>query len=324
MRLLLLGLLAPSCSLVERRLYAPIDPGATETVRFTVPRGATAGTLGPALADAGLIASEDRWRLFLKLSGEGSCLKAGDFALSASMSLPQIMDVLCGVPLPDDVPFTVVEGWRIRDIDQALAAAGFCEAGAFRAVAEHPEGLALPFTPGGATLEGYLFPDTYQVSPSKFRVEAFVERQAATFWDRFGQAHAEGHDLGEVVIMASLLEREERTPANRPTTAGVLYKRLRAGWNLGVDATSRYTLADWNDREAFLVKLRDPDDPYNTRLRGGLPPTAIGNAGLDALRAAVAPVDSPYWYYLHDAQGVVHWARDAREHEQNRARFNVY
>ncbi|MFH1463381.1 MAG: endolytic transglycosylase MltG [Pseudomonadota bacterium] len=324
---ILLVLLCSSCTLVEGPLYAPLDPDSTERVRFTVPRGATASSLGPALAEAGVVASADRWKAYLKLSGEGSCLKAGDFSLSASMSLPQIMDVLCGVPLPDDVPFTVVEGWRIRDIDAALVEAGLVQPGAYQAVAEHFQSLSLPFTVEGATLEGYLFPDTYQVSPSRFKVEAFVERQVQTFWERFGSAHADGydgHDLGEVVIMASLLEREEPNPANRPTTAGILYKRLAGGWALGVDATSRYTLADWNDKSAFLKQLKDPDDPYNTRLRQGLPPTAIGNPGLGSLAAAVEPVASEYWYYLHDGNGQVHWARNGREHEQNRARYNVY
>ena len=320
-------LMSSSCAAVESALFAPVDPGDTEAVRFTVPAGATAGGLGSALADRELITSADRWKLFLKMSGEGGCLKAGDFELNRAMSLPEVMDTLCGVPMADDVPFTVVEGWRIRDIDAALVDEGLIDAGEYIGIAEGYDALELPFEPSGPTLEGYLYPDTYQISPSGFEVAAFIERQVDTFWERFGQDHSEGHgdySLHEVVVMASMLEREEPTPAHRPTTAGVLYKRLDGGWALGVDATSRYTIAEWNDRSAFIRQLKDPDDVYNTRLRQGLPPTAIGNPGIESLEAAVAPVQSEYWYYLHDAQGQVHWARNGREHENNRARHNVY
>ena len=91
-----------------------------------------------------------------------------------------------------------------------------------------------------------------------------------------------------------------------------------------MDATSRYTLAEWNDRKAFLQKLRDPEDPYNTRIHKGLPPTAIGNPSLTSLTAALEPVDSEFWFYLHDHEQNFHGGRDAAEHEKNRARYNVY
>ncbi len=320
-------LVLPSCAAVESALFAPVDAGDTEAVRFTVPAGATANSMGGALASAGLISSADRWRLFLKLSGEGGCLKAGDFELNRAMALPEIMDTLCGVPLADDVPFTVVEGWRIRDIDAALAAQGLIDAGQYITLAERFEGLDLPFQPSGPTLEGYLYPDTYQISPSGFEVDEFIERQVGTFWERFGEGHSGGHGdytLHDVVVVASMLEREEPTPAHRPTTAGIIYKRLDGGWALGIDATSHYTLEEWNNRSAFIRQLKDPDDVYNTRLRQGLPPTAIGNPGIESLEAAVAPVETEWWYYLHDSNGQVHWARNGREHERNRERFGVY
>ena len=324
---LLAFVLLSSCAAVESALFAPADAGNTEGVRFTVPAGATAGGLGASLAEAGLITSADRWKLFLKLSGEGACLKAGDFELHRAMSLPELMDTLCGVPLADDVPFTVVEGWRIRDIDAALAAEGLISAGEYRALAERFDNLELPFEPTGPTLEGYLYPDTYQVSPSSFEVDEFIERQVGTFWERFGEHYADGqgdYDLHEVVVVASMLEREEPTPSNRPTTAGIIYKRLDGGWALGIDATSHYTLEEWNDTSAFIRRLKDPDDVYNTRLRQGLPPTAIGNPGIESLHAAAAPMESEWWYYLHDSQGRVHRARNGREHENNRKRYNVY
>lgn len=329
MRRLLIALsclVATGCGAVEDWLFGPADPGDREPVRFTVPKGATARSLGDGLDAAGL-ADAGRWRLYLRLSGEGACLKAGDFELRRSMALPEILATLCGPPLPDDIPFTVVEGWRIREIDAALAAAGLIEPGAYAARAATPAAFEVSFPVEAGDLEGYLYPDTYMIPARGFTADHLIRRQLEAFGERFGSevdGQLDGRTLHQVVIVASMVEREEPDPDQRPTVAGVLWKRLDSGWNLGVDATSRYLLPDWNDRQAFLKRLRDPADPYNTRLRGGLPPGPIGNPGLAALRAALEPVESPYWYYLHDREGTVHFGRTSGEHEANRRRYDVW
>ncbi|MBM4392411.1 MAG: endolytic transglycosylase MltG [Deltaproteobacteria bacterium] len=298
-------LLLVACDL-ER---APGPPGAPVVV-FEVPKGATARGLGDELAALGLVQSQSKWDWYIRLNEAGGCIKAGKHELSASMSAREIVEALCGVPIPDEVAFTVLEGWRVRDIDAALVEKGFIEPGAFIEAASGKE--------------GYLFPETYMVPADGFDAAKFVERQLTTFDERFGKAYSGERPLGEVVVVASMLEREEPSPANRPMVAGIMYKRLVNDWNLGIDATSRYTLADWNNREDFLEKLRDPADPYNTRLRPGLPPTPIGNPSLASLEAAAAPTESEFWYYLHDKDGVLHPSRNVREHEAYRRKYNVY
>ncbi len=124
-------LLLLSCTLVADRLGTPRDPGdATEHV-FTVPKGATARTLGDSLEAEGVVADGGSFRMYVRLKGEGGCIKAGRFRLRPDMSAEQILETLCGPPMPEDVPFTVVEGWRIREIDAALAAAGLAPTGAY-------------------------------------------------------------------------------------------------------------------------------------------------------------------------------------------------
>ena len=309
---------------------APAPGGDSSEFELEVAPGSTMNGLGPVLVEAGLAPSEFKWKWYLR-SADGSCLKAGRFLLRRDMSMAEVRETLCGAPLADDVAFTVVEGWRLRDIDATLVEKGWIDAGEFVAAASEMSADAPFEMPSDAvTYEGYLYPDTYMVSPPpRFVPNMLIERQLEGFKTRFldvNQAAIEGGDrsLHAIVTMASMLEREEPTDSNRARVAGILWKRIDNGWQLGVDATSRYELENWNDRRAFLVKLRDPDDPYNTRVKLGLPPTPIGNPSITALNAAVSPEESEYWFYLHDGDGVFHGGRDAREHEANRRRYNVY
>lgn len=323
-------MLLSSCSWYAAQLSAPLDPADPTPVVFEVPKGATARALGGPLEQAGLVGSGDDFTTWVRLSKEGGCIKAGRFELRRDMSAHELVAAMCGAPLPDDLPFTVVEGWRIREIDAALVEKGWAQPGEYTAAASNPSRFQAPFPLPTDTLEGYLYPETYMVIPDAFTVDGFVQRQldalAAAAWTpnqaRFtGEGARSFHD---VIVMASMIEREEPTPAQRPMVAGILWKRVDAAWNLGVDATSRYTLEQWNDRKAFLKLLRDPNDPYNTRLRPGLPPTAIGNPGATAIDAALNPVESEFWYYLHDSDKVLRPAKDSAGHEANRRAYNVY
>lgn len=303
-------------------------PGAP-TVEFTVPKGTSGRGLGALLVTQGLIRDARVWRWHLFRRGKFSP-KAGRHPVSPSMTVAELASALEDNPLPDDVPFVVVEGWRLRDTDAALSAAGFISAGAYIAAASDPSRFTAPFPlPTGGTLEGYLYPETYGVIPGKLDVEDLIQRQLDAFAERFYKPNRDaiaksGRSLHEVVVMASMLEREEPVPNQRPLVAGILWKRVDKGFPLGVDATSRYALAQWNDRREFLKRLRDPEDPYNTRHRKGLPPGPIGAPTVESLQAAMAPKSSEFWYYLHDAEKTLHPSRNAEEHEALRRKYNVY
>jgi len=321
--------LAPGCDLAAGHYGAAPGPADAETVVFEVPKGASARSLAPDLADAGLVGSADNFVMYVRITKQGGCIKAGRHNVSPAMDAGTLIDALCGVPLANDEPFTIVEGWRIREIDAALAEKGWTQPGEYKAAVSDPSKFTAPFPLPATSMEGYLFPETYMVTVDKWDTHAFVQRQLDLLAERFytpnkADIDQSGRTFAEVVIMASMLEREEPTKKQRPIVAGILWKRIDNKWNLGVDATSRYTLDKWNDRRAFLKKLRDPEDPYNTRLRGGLPPTAIGNPGMTALDAALHPTGSEFWYYLHDSQGVIHPSRNVQEHEAYRKKYNVY
>jgi len=306
---------------------AVAEPGAP-TVEFTVPKGATGRGLGTQLAAQGLISDARLWRWHLYRRGHFAP-KAGRHAVSPSMTMAELSTALEGAPIPEDVPFIVIEGWRLRDTDEALAAAGLIQPGAYIAAAKRPERFTAPFPLPKDSLEGYLYPETYRVVPGAFNVEDLLQRQLDTFAERFYRPYQEalarsGRSLHEVVVMASMLEREEPLPDQRPLVAGILWKRVDKGVPLGVDATSRYELAEWNDRKAFLKRLRDPADPWNSRHRKGLPPGPIGAPTVASLQAALTPKPSEFWYYLHDAERRLHPSRNADEHEALRKKYNVY
>jgi len=313
---------------LEGRVETPMAPGDEERLELAVPKGASGQALGRLLVERGLIEDHRLWRYHLWRRG-GLNAKAGRHALSRGMSPSRIAEVLEGAPLPEDEPFVMIEGWRLRDTDAALAAKGWIEAGAYLAAASDSTGFRAPFPLPAGSLEGYLYPETYGVIPDTFDPKELIQRQIDTFVARFWTPHrdeieASGRSLHELVIMASLLEREEPLPAQRPLVAGILWKRIDHRTPLGVDATSRYTLPEWNDRRAFLVQLRDPKDPWNTRTRVGLPPGPIGAPSVESLLAALRPESSPYWYYLHDADRILRPSRNGAEHEALRRKYNVY
>ncbi len=302
--------------------------GDAPEVEFTVPKGTSARALGPMLKESQLITDPLFWRWHLFRAG-GLQAKAGRHKVKPSMTLAEVAKALEGPPLPDDVPFVMIEGWRLRDTDKALVEKGLIKAGDYVKAASDPSRYQAPFPLPKGTLEGYLYPETYAIVPKGFDVASLVQRQIDTFAARFYAAHKAQiekapRSLHELVVMASMLEREEPLPAQRPVVAGILWKRIDKGFPLGVDATSRYELDEWNDRSAFLKKLRDPNDPWNTRVKNGLPPGPIGAPTVASLLAALTPQTNEFWYYLHDGNKVLHPSRNAAEHEALRAKYNVY
>lgn len=297
------------------------DVDTPEPFIFEVPKGASASSLAPAVVEAGFFTTELEWQLFVKLQ-DASCIKAGRFEVSRAMSALDLLNTLCGTPLSDDVAFTVLEGWRIIDTDRALADRGLIEPGEYAQIAR-TKSVEAPFEVPAKTYEGYLWPETYMIDESRFEPGAFVQRQLETFETNFLDDHPElrGEQLHEVVVMASMIEQEERTLDNRPLISGILWNRIRKPMPLGVDATSRYTLERWNDD--VLPKIRDRSDPYNTRHREGFPPTAIGAPGRNALQAALNPRPNPYYFYLHDRECVLRPAKTHDGHIRNKRKHGI-
>jgi UPF0755 protein len=178
--------------------------------------------------------------------------------------------------------------------------------------------------------EGYLFPDTYLVP-----VDADYKRVLGILQNNFdtkvtpeilAAAAGLGLNTDELINLAAIIERETRNGEERPIISGIMHNRLKAGMSLGVDATIQYALGYSEEEESWWRKTLTFEDlqinsPYNTRKNRGLPPGPICSPGLSAIKAAAKPTQTDYYYYLHDPQGTIHYAKTLAEHEENKAKY---
>jgi UPF0755 protein len=167
--------------------------------------------------------------------------------------------------------------------------------------------------------EGYLFPETYNLSP-KSSADDIIVLLRKTFAERATPLlPTDAVQERQVVTMASILEREGKSEESMSIISGILWKRLEAHMPLQVDATLQYERGKGS--AALSIDDLKKDSPYNTYTRPGLPPTPISNPGLIALRAALHPVKTEYWFYLTGSDGTFHYAKTFEQHKQNKARY---
>jgi uncharacterized YceG family protein len=249
-----------------------------------------------------VIASSFFFQLRATLAGDRGKLLAGAYRLRRDMSYGQVLHVLTTPPPAAKVTdVTIVPGQTRLQTDALLRSQGV--AGSYLAASRPPSPLH-PATYGAPrrtrSLEGFLFPDTYQLR-EPIAVTALVDDQLSQFRREFatvklGYARSKGLTAYEVLIVASIVEKEAATAHDRPLVASVIYNRLRDQIPLGMDSTTRY---EFNDYTAPLTQAQlSSPSPYNTRLHAGLPPTPISNPGLAAIRAAASPARTGYLYFV--------------------------
>ena len=282
-------------------VYATGASGERTPLKVEIPQGSTTAEIAALLHDRGVIRSTLGFRLKARLDGIGEDLEAGLYELSTNMSVDEVLAVLLRGPAPPpSVTFGVPEGLRVEAVARRAAKAlGFKEQ-AFLDLARGGTLSLPPYLPEGAgTVEGFLFPKTYEFALNP-KPKAVIQRMLDQFaaevdglpWDRaedFGLSHY------EVVVVASLIEREARVDEDRGKIARVIYNRLEIGQALEIDATIQYALGEnrpiTNDDKAI-------DSPYNTYQHTGLTPTPIANPGLKSIEAALSPTPGEWLYYL--------------------------
>ena len=280
-------------------LFQPFHgDGEGEEMRVVVPRGSTLGDIATMLERDGVISSAGFFELRARIEGRSGNLKPGPYSFQQNMSYDAVLDRLeKGVP-PNVVVVTVPEGRSRREIAPLVKG---LDGNYMRATRRSPVLDPRDYRARGArSLEGFLFPATYELKKGQ-PVSRLVERQLEAFKRNFDEVdlrYARSKNLTpyDVLIIASMVEREAQVARERRLVASVIYNRLRRGMPLGIDATIRYALNQWNRplRQSELAT----SSPYNTRTNPGLPPGPIGNPGLASIKAAARPAKSNYLFYV--------------------------
>lgn len=351
--------------LEENRLALQVPASEDDSpIAFVIGPGTPARAISENLATAGLILDPELFEAYVRSIGRAQELKAGSFLLRASMTPVEIAEVLLSEQAPG-IRVTIREGWRLEQVADALQAEGVVSGPAYRRIAELTsvneldselkESAAVsqgdaqnccqnaderwPFLtvrPDGATLEGFLFPATYQLPLLSPTADKLIVRQLDSFADRiltlYMQAESDGVNppsLYEALIMASIVEREAAAAEDRPVIAGVIFNRLAAGMLLEIDATVQYAMGfqpasgQWWKTPVFLEEYQGVHSPFNTYLHRGLPPGPIASPGEDSFRAVLYPDRHAYYYYVAsgDGSGGHVFAETYAEHLENVRRY---
>ena len=286
-------------------LFQPFGSAQGKTVRVTIPQGAGAREIGDQLAAKGVIASGTLFSVRAALAGKRGDLRSGPVTLHKSMTYGDAIDALSKktvVAAGAQVKVTIPEGRSRQETAARIGNAGL--KGDYLTASKRFRGRLNPYRYGAPkgtrTTEGFLFPATYELKPGA-PVDDLVDKQFAAFKDNFAsvdlkRAKRKNLTAYDILIIGSMVEREAQLPSERAKIAAVIYNRLKAGMALGIDATIRYALNNWT--QPLKASELNADGPYNTRKRKGLPPTPIGNPGLASIRAAAAPANVDYLYYV--------------------------
>ncbi len=293
----------------------PVAHFAVPATDFEIKPGSRIDQISSDLSAAKLIRSRTAFKITVFRLGIASKIQAGFFKLSPNMNEIDIAQALIHAS-SRQVRVTIPEGLRSEEIN-------FIFEKTFRDIKGNKYNPA-DFANLTKNKEGYLFPDTYDFSPEASASDV-VRRLTGRFDEIVSPLNIPSNLLPRVLTLASLLEREAANSSEMPLVAGVITKRLDAGWPLQIDATIQYALGkkrckqidcDWWKQGLTPADIK-LNSPYNTYLNTGLPPTPIANPGKDAILAAANPQETSAWFYLHDLKGAIHFADTIEEHNQN-------
>jgi len=309
----------------------PVE-GEQTARNVTIPAGSSVKEIGRLLEAAELIRNADMFSYYVKYKGVAPQLKAGEYQFTAGQTIDALLqDMTEGKTIVSAKRFTIPEGWNVEQIADHLDKEGMMDKAAF--LKEVDEG-AFPEYPFVAQisaskerkhrLEGYLFPETYEVEKDA-DAHDIVSKMLAQFQKEWkpqwtNELKERKLTVDQAVNLASIVEREVTVDKERPIVAGVYYNRMRDQWPLQADATVQFILGKQRDRLTFEdLKV---DSPYNTYQNPGLPPGPIANPGRASLEAVVMPAKHDYFFYVTKKDGTSehYFSRTLEEHNANNAK----
>lgn len=299
---------------VYNRALQPVSSSQKVTV-LTVKTGSTSIEIADQLHNEGLIRSSNMFQWYIRTKNVRDRLQAGTYALRPSMSVPEIVNVLVSGSVKADL-VTILPGQRIDQIRQGLINAGFKPAAVDAAL--QPDAyaghIALVDKPAGASLEGFLYPDSYQktaaTDPSAIISKA-LDQMAVHLTPTIRAAFAaQGLSVYQGVTLASIVEKEVSNPADSPKVAQVFLKRLKIGMPLGSDVTVLYGAIAAGKEPSLAYK-----SAYNTHDNKGLPPGPISNVSDTSLQAVANPAPTDWLFFVAGDDGTTYFSNTIEEHE---------
>ncbi len=282
-------------------LYKPYDSNNPKEITFEIPNGSTTKNIAKILKDSELVRSGNLFLVLVKRSGDENNIKAGRYTLKQDMDYEEIISQLVrGSSFVEFVRVTIPEGYELRQITELLVSKGLVEKDEFEKALD-PSLYDYSFleTVDSDTLEGFLFPDTYDI-PFSYEPKEIIEIFLNRFDEIFDEAYRErlsetGFSINELVTMASIIERETKYPPERKTVSGVFHNRLNRNMRFESCATVQYALGE--RKETLSYEDTSISSPYNTYRMKGLPPGPIASPGEESLVAALYPEKNEYLFF---------------------------
>lgn len=297
-------------------LLTPVAVSSQENQIFVVKPGQGLNQIAQNLAEDKIVRNAFAFRLLATQMGIAKNIQAGDYRFSPGQSSAEIAKTLTHGAI--DLWITFPEGLRVEEQAQKISDK-INTAENDKAQFGKDQYIKL-------AKEGYMFPDTYLIAKDAGAVDVaqklrdtFNQKVDSRILEKGAKNNLTGY---QVVIMASLIEREARGDEEKPVIAGILLNRLKAGIALQVDATVQYAKGYDAAKKTWWAPVSVSDystvrSPYNTYLAPGLPPAPISSPGLVSIRAAAEPADTDFLYYIHDSKGKIHYAKTIQEHNAN-------
>jgi len=306
------------CFLAIWNIYVPKSIYSDKSVIFVSQKGMSNESIATELKNYGMIKSKMFFKLYSIISGSYSKLQAGRYELKSTMSIAQIVKKMAfGDVIREKI--TIIEGWNLKDIAKYLENKKWYSQKDFLALTENDWSHNFEFLkdkPRDLNLEGYIFPDTYEISSQqpedflKIILSNFDKKLTA---DLRKEISIQNKSIFQVITMASILEKEVKSLEDKKIVSGILWKRIKEGMPLQVDATINF-ITGKNNAKATINDTKI-DSLYNTYKYDGLPLGPISNPGIDSILAAIYPAKSPYWYYLSaDGDGTTIFSKTLEEH----------
>ncbi len=319
-----LSLVATALSIVLDYGRSPIDPrGGASPVVFEIPRGAHFRDAVTILREKGLVKKEFFFHVLARFRNAPNHIRAGEYEISMGDSPDALLTkLLRGEIKGYRMPFP--EGFTVRQIAERLSQWGLVDYETFIARCRDPvllEDLGIQ----GGSVEGYLYPETYILTRSmgeegiiRYMVREFRKRQRPE-WD--GEAEKRGLTFEEIIVMASMIEKEASLPEEKPLISAVFHNRLKRGMRLQSDPTVIYGLTDF-DGNLKKSHLRQ-NMPYNTYVHEGLPPGPICNPGEASIEAALRPAPVSYLYFVARNDGSHHFSTTLSHHREAVIKYQI-